>query len=140
MNIDCPTMLGVLSAIGITIFVSLYVESRKMVLLRPIQRVAPQYPTFKEPFLPPLISGPGNPGLDEPRKPYTLLDLPLLGTNNPSQVNSQNCHAMDFTRLLEKSNYGQKTNNFKHEYPDSCSAPYQEVVLGVYKPESLKLA
>ena len=95
---------------------------------------------FEEPFLPPLVNGPGNADLVDPRKPYALLEhLPTLNPMGPSQVNSQTCRTIDFARNLEISNYGQMTNNYRHEFPDSCSAPFQETVLSLYKPEVLRL-
>jgi hypothetical protein len=140
---DNTILISVLSGLGVGIFISLFVSSMPTYKV-PVKQIvsnasAASVVQFKEPFIPPLISGPANPGLSEPRKPYALLDLPLLGTNSPSQVNSQNCREMDFSRVLEKSSYGQITNNFKREFPDSCSAPYQEVVLGIYKPEPFEL-
>jgi hypothetical protein len=137
MESRCETIIGVLVAIGAGVFIVLYNESRRANMIRKV--APPMVNVYKEPFVPVLVSGPANPELSDPRKPYALLDLPLLRTNSPSQVNSQNCRSIDFTRFLEKSNYGQMTNNFKHEYPDSCSAPFQELVLGVYKPEILQL-
>lgn len=100
----------------------------------------PRRALVEEPFLPPLVNGPGDPGLTDPRSPYALLDLPTLAvTGAASGVNSRNCRAIDFSRTLERSNYGQMTNNYRHEYPDSCSAPFQETVLSLYEPKPLWL-
>ena len=135
MDSKCAKIMGVLAVIGVGVFIGVFNQMRKYKTFIP----APPPPVikYKEPFTPPLMSGPADASLENLRKPYALLDLPTLGTNSPSQVNSQNCRAIDFYRHLEKSNYGQMTNNFKHEYPDSCSAPFQEVVLGIYQPEVL---
>jgi hypothetical protein len=61
------------------------------------------------------------------------------GANSPSKiscVNSRSCYATDFDRLLEQGgNFRQVTNNYKRGYPDSCSSPYQELVLSFYKSD-----
>jgi len=57
-----------------------------------------------------------------------------------SCVNSRSCFATDFDRLVEKTgNFRQFTNNYKRDYPDSCSSPYQELVLSFYKDKELKV-
>jgi len=71
------------------------------------------------------------------RQPYHLLGdefSPPRENETISCVNSRSCYASDFNRLVSKTgNYRQSTNNYKREYPDSCSAPYQELVLNFYK-------
>jgi hypothetical protein len=55
-----------------------------------------------------------------------------------SCVNSRSCYATSFDRMVEKTgNYRQLTNNYKRGYPDSCSAPYQELVLNFYKTDGM---
>jgi len=72
-------------------------------------------------------------------QPYRLLNRP--GTCMPetiSGVTSRSCYASDFQRLIERvGNYGQQTNNYKRGAPDSCTAPYHELVLSFYKAEPL---
>jgi hypothetical protein len=54
----------------------------------------------------------------------------LFGT-----LTSQKCFEQDGERLIEKvGNYSQRTNNYKHTYPDSCSAPFHELVGSFYAP------
>jgi hypothetical protein len=80
-------------------------------------------------------------GLYNSRAPsYLLLGDELEaepGAGSPSRiscVNSRSCFATDFDRLLEQGgNYRQTTNNYPRGYPDSCSSPYQELVLSFYK-------
>jgi hypothetical protein len=80
-------------------------------------------------------------GLYNSRAPsYLLLGDELEaepGAGSPSRiscVNSRSCFATDFDRLLEQGgNFRQTTNNYKRGYPDSCSSPYQELVLSFYK-------
>jgi hypothetical protein len=43
------------------------------------------------------------------------------------------CYGIDYKRTLEKSSYAQRTNNYQHRRPDSCSAPNQDLILGFYK-------
>jgi hypothetical protein len=77
------------------------------------------------------------------RTPYHLLGdeiSPPREKESLSCVNSRSCYATDFGRMVEKTgNYRQLTNNFKRGYPDSCSAPYQEMVLNFYKADSIPL-
>ena len=61
-------------------------------------------------------------------QPYHLLKESI------SCVDSRSCYATDFQRTIEKTgNFQQLTNNYKRKYPDSCSAPLQELVLNFYK-------
>ena len=50
---------------------------------------------------------------------------------------SQQCYTTDFTRAYERAgSYSQKTNNYKHDYPDSCSSWNHDLVLDFYKSKS----
>ena len=45
------------------------------------------------------------------------------------------CASEDRSRQTELGGqYVQRTNNYRHEYPDSCSAPFTEFVGAVYEP------
>ena len=83
---------------------------------------------------PPDTPSPANLSL---REPYHLLGDELQapsGKEAISRINSRSCYATDFVKDIEKvSNYRQFTNNYKHNYPDSCSAPTQELVLNFYE-------
>ena len=72
-------------------------------------------------------------------KPYHLLSdefQPPRQTEALSCVNSRSCYATDFQRAIEKTgDFRQFTNNYKRGKPDSCSAPYQELVLNFYKAD-----
>jgi hypothetical protein len=53
-----------------------------------------------------------------------------------SCVNSRSCYATDFGRMLEKTGtFRQMTNNYKRNYPDSCSGWQQELTLNFYKAD-----
>jgi hypothetical protein len=78
------------------------------------------------------------------RDPYALLADEFKTDNLPpgsiGTVNSKSCFMTDFGRLIERTgNYKQMTNNFEHGYPDSCSAPYHELILDVYKDKGLRV-
>ncbi len=86
-----------------------------------------------------LTSGPA------PRKinsgePYTLLEK--LPTTNQAQPhygeNAFSCHAKDYWRTHELTgNYRQETNNYKKNYPDSCTSARGEFVLSFYEGQPL---
>jgi hypothetical protein len=76
-------------------------------------------------------------------QPYHLLsdemDIPRV-KETISCVNSRSCYATDFQRMVDKTgNYRQWTNNYKRNYPDSCSSPYQELVLNFYKSDPMAI-
>lgn len=76
-------------------------------------------------------------------KPYHLLEdemSPPRVKESISCVNSRSCYATNFERMIDKTgNFRQMTNNFKRGYPDSCSAPYQELVLNFYKADPMAI-
>lgn len=92
----------------------------------------------------PVMEYPPNgpaPVIGQGREPYHLLKDELASVGPPDQisrVNSRSCYATDFSRLLESSSYRQLTNNYRHGYPDSCSAPFQEMVLSFYKTDGVR--
>jgi len=75
------------------------------------------------------------------KTPYHLLGDELKPPREKealSCVNSRSCYATDFQRAIEKTgNFRQFTNNFKRGTPDSCTAPYQELVLNFYKADDI---
>jgi len=76
-------------------------------------------------------------------QPYHLLSdmlSPPRTKESISCVNSRSCYATDFDRMVSKTgNFRQLTNNYKRGYPDSCSAPYQELVLNFYKADPMAI-
>jgi hypothetical protein len=69
-------------------------------------------------------------------KHYELLDDVLLPTESTRVAlgpTAAKCYGIDYTHSLEKSSYAQRTNNYQHKRPDSCSAPNQDLILGFYK-------
>jgi len=52
------------------------------------------------------------------------------------QHTAASCAAQDRSRQMEVGGqYVQRTNNYRREYPDSCSSPFTEFVGSVYAPE-----
>lgn len=80
------------------------------------------------------ISGPADADLSQPRKPYNLLEqLPAAPRGSISCLNASCCSETDFEqRTSQTGNFLQRTNNYKREFPDSCSAPLTELNLAFY--------
>jgi hypothetical protein len=72
--------------------------------------------------------------------PYHLLAdemSPPSDIESLSKINSRTCYAADFEQSLSKTgNYRQTTNNYKRNYPDSCSGWNQELTMNFYKTPS----
>jgi hypothetical protein len=70
-------------------------------------------------------------------KPFKSYDLLSDGKPEPRVAigpTSQQCYQVDYQRALERGgSYAQRTNNYIHGYPDSCSAPNHDLVLDFYK-------
>ena len=94
---------------------------------------------------PVMVFAPDTPGPADlyNNQPYHLLaDEMSVPRDNESLscVNSRSCYATDFQRMVDKTgNFRQMTNNYKRSYPDSCSAPYQELVLNFYKADPMSV-
>lgn len=55
--------------------------------------------------------------------------------SNWGRMTSQTCYKTDIGEALKPTrNYLQRTNNYKREHPDDCSAPNHEFVGTFYKP------
>ena len=97
--------------------------------------------TIKETFMNSDLSDPLNlTEYDNANQPFTLLHdvLPIKENQKSGPLNSQTCYDGDFQKRLEKTgNYLQRTNNYRHEDPESCSSLYQEFVTAYYKVEPL---
>jgi len=100
-------------------------------------------PRFKEGF----TSQEGEPmpfGLDtyspdvQQSGPYHIYNTEIDNTrpyNVIGTLTQQKCYEQDGHRLPEKlQDYSQRTNNYVHTYPDSCSAPFKELVGSFYAP------
>jgi hypothetical protein len=55
-----------------------------------------------------------------------------------NEVGYTGCGAQDESHILDlNGQYVQRTNNYRREYPDNCSAPLNEFVGAVYKPVAI---
>jgi hypothetical protein len=74
---------------------------------------------------------------------YRLL-TDVLPSSDPKSVivttnNSETCRLLDDSISLQTaSDYSQRTNNYKRDYPDSCSSPWHELTLNFYQTTSQK--
>lgn len=87
--------------------------------------------------------GPADADLANLAQPYHLLRgiLPDATRDKTSGLSAQRCFETDFTRRIEKTgNYKQVTNNYKRMNPDSCTAPFTELVTSFYKVTPLPAA
>ena len=88
------------------------------------------------------IDGPADASLNQPRKPYNLLEqLPAAPRGSISCLKASCCAETDFEwRTNLTGNFLQRTNNYKREFPDSCTAPLTELNLAFYKNSFLPKA
>lgn len=88
-------------------------------------------------------SGPAPAALN-PQTPYHLLtgvlkNAPVDNQDN-SRLNSCACYGIDYENRMQRTgNFVQLTNNYKRANPDSCSAPFHELVNNFYAVEKLNL-
>jgi hypothetical protein len=86
-------------------------------------------------------SGPAPAALN-PRTPYHLLqgvlkDAPVDNQDN-TKLNSCACYGIDYENRIQRTgNFVQRTNNYKRANPDSCSAPFHELVNNFYEKMTL---
>ncbi len=97
---------------------------------------------IKEPVLGVLEmapSGPADANIENLRKPYNLLNGVLADDekNRLSGLSAQRCYEGNFQTSLERSSHKQLTNNYKRYNPDSCTAPFTELVNSFYKIDPL---
>jgi hypothetical protein len=76
---------------------------------------------------------PADASLENPRQPYALLNGVLPEKMDKGTLTAKTCYEKDFIEQSNKvGNYIQRTNNFPHAAPDSCSAPLTELVNSFY--------
>jgi hypothetical protein len=64
-----------------------------------------------------------------------LLDNMLTPQTGLSGLSAGSCYAQDRAVELQLGGqYAQRTNNYRREYPDNCSAPLSDFVDSMYKP------
>ena len=79
------------------------------------------------------VTIPAEASLENPRQPYALLNGVLPEKGNKGKLTAKTCYEKDFLAQSNKvGNYIQRTNNYPHAAPDSCSAPLTELVDSFY--------
>ena len=82
-----------------------------------------------------FIGSPADANLNN-RDPYALLidSMPVKTVSKAGNLTAKSCYETDFIAQNQLTgNYEQLTNNFKHKGPDSCSAPFTEMVNTIYQ-------
>lgn len=92
------------------------------------QKTIDEYFFFRESF-----ANPAEANLNV-REPYVLLENVLVRDRSKAEnLTAKSCYDKDFMAQTEKTgNFIQRTNNFRHALPDSCSAPLTEFVNSIY--------
>lgn len=78
-----------------------------------------------------------SPDINEQGPAHLLKDkIPITRPLNTfGTLTQQQCFEQDGHRIPEiLGDYNQRTNNYIHTYPDSCSAPFKELVGSFYAP------
>ena len=76
---------------------------------------------------------PANASLEKPLDNYALLSDVLPSKKVDGTLTAQTCYNTDYYRHTDRTgNYIQRTNNFRHNRPDSCSAERTELVNSFY--------
>jgi hypothetical protein len=114
-------------------------EKKKAQIAEAFQNISPAQVVSGTPEAD-YTDGPADASLKQPRKPYNLLpNLPPAPRGSISCLNAACCAETDFEwRTNQTGNFLQRTNNYKREFPDNCSAPLTELNLAFYKNEVLR--
>lgn len=78
-----------------------------------------------------------SPDINEQGPAHSLKDKIEISRpyNEVGTLTQQQCFEQDGNRIPEiLGDYNQRTNNYVHTYPDSCSAPFKELVGAFYAP------
>ena len=72
------------------------------------------------------------------KDPYALLESipvkPGASESKTGNLTASTCYETDYIAQNQRTgNFDQLTNNFKHVRPDSCSAPFTEIVNTIYR-------
>ena len=100
---------------------------------------APESLTVKTVCPPTQLGGEDYGGLKTLGQSYDLLPGGKPEPRVAAGPTSQQCYEVDWARGLERAgSYAQRTNNYKHGYPDSCSAPNHDLILDFYKEKPME--
>ncbi len=76
---------------------------------------------------------PADSTLDKPRDSYAILRDALPTTETEGKLTAETCYNADFASHSDKvGDLLQRTNNYKHKNPESCSSPRTEFVNSFY--------
>ena len=139
--ISTLTIFGILFLL--VLFTAQITEYNSLFIVRPAIQV-------KEPFVSgePVVKGvtemnwnAAEADIADQRTPYNLLKgvLPSDGSKL-SGMSAQRCYEADFENRLMTSSRKQMTNNYQRLNPDSCTAPFTELVTSFYKVDPLPAA
>lgn len=90
-------------------------------------------------YLDSAATSPGGlePDIADIRQPLPLSDF-LQEKPGLQDLTAGSCAGVDATRQTELGGqYVQRTNNYRRDYPDNCSAPLSEFVGSVYTPTAV---
>jgi hypothetical protein len=77
---------------------------------------------------------PADSDLKDLKASYALLKGVLPTKQTEGTLTAKTCYETDFLEQTTKvGNYIQRTNNYRHEAPDNCTAPRTELVDSFYK-------
>ncbi len=71
---------------------------------------------------------------------YKLLADTIRPTDKTglTTIGSEKCYNTNYQSKIELvGNLNQRTNNYRHQYPDTCAGTRQEMILGFYEPKAL---
>jgi hypothetical protein len=71
---------------------------------------------------------------------YKLLADTIRPTDKTglTTIGSEKCYNTNYQSKIELvGNLNQRTNNYRHQYPDTCAGTRQEMILGFYEPTPL---
>jgi hypothetical protein len=123
-------ILGTVVLVTLTLAIARQLASKPHLALYPDSWAAPfaKKGSDIEGFLAPAPAS-----LDKPVDPYALLADTLNVKKEGGKFTAESCYDADFLSQTNKTgNYIQRTNNFRHLGPDSCSAPRTELVNSFY--------
>jgi len=82
----------------------------------------------------PGLGTPTEPEIADFRQPLPLADF-LKVNSGLNTLTVQDCASLDAARITELGgSYLQRTNNYRHTYPDVCEVRPNEFVASVYQP------
>jgi hypothetical protein len=126
----------ILHSLGVLVLVTLTLAIARQLASRP--KLSAYSDSWAAPFARKGLDvegflAPADANLDKPTDPYALLADALPVKKEAGKFTAESCYDADFLSQSNKTgNYIQRSNNFPHLGPDSCSAPRTELVNSFY--------